>query len=367
VILLLGAGGYIGQAFCRELRRRGEPFVPLSRGAFDYTRFELLFDYVRKLRPTFLINAAGYSGRPNVDACEEQRAVTFQANTLLPQLIARVCLATRTPWGHVSSGCIYSGAKMLDNGSARVVTTLNAPEVRRYFDAHPERFFGFTEFEQPNFTFRRGQGNFCAGTKALAEEALPHFPRCYLWRARIPFGERDEPANLLSKLLRYPKVYDHVTSLSHVDDFARACLDLAGRDAPFGTYNVTNPGAVTTRQVIEMMRGVLKPGWHPKFWTNDREFYLEGGHVLRSSAILDVSKLRSTGLKMRPVREALADALRTWRPGRAAFEDEESPLSRLGTEEEAVWSPRAAWPLEPAGVAQAFGPLEPLFSDREKV
>jgi len=58
MILLLGATGYIGQAFARALRRRKDSFIPLSRNAFDYTRFEFLFDYVRKIGPDLVINAA---------------------------------------------------------------------------------------------------------------------------------------------------------------------------------------------------------------------------------------------------------------------------------------------------------------------
>jgi dTDP-4-dehydrorhamnose reductase len=315
MILVLGASGYIGQAFCRELRRRGIAFVPLSRIAFDYTQFDLLFEYVRKIRPSFLINAAGYSGKPNVDACEDERMATFLANTILPQTVAQVCLATNTPWGHVSSGCIYSGAKVFENGRMRVVKNLNAPEVRRLFDAQPERFFGFTEYEKPNSTFRCLPCNFLAGTKALAEEVLRDFAQCYLWRPRIPFGDKDEPCNLLSKLWHYPKVYDHVTSLSHADDFARAGLDLWERRAPFGTYNITNPGAVSTRQVVEMIQQVLKPSRRLEFWANDLEFYSQPGRAPRSSCILDVTKLLGAGVKMRPVKEALADALRAWRPG----------------------------------------------------
>src|SRR5512142_2478785 len=98
MIVLLGATGDIGQDFARELRRRGECFIPLSRGTLDYTQFELLFDYVRKMRPSFLINAAGFTGDHNVDVCEIARMETFQANTLLPQTIGRVCLMTNTPW-----------------------------------------------------------------------------------------------------------------------------------------------------------------------------------------------------------------------------------------------------------------------------
>ena len=66
------------------------------------------------------INAAGYTGKPNVDACETARADTLQGNTLLPQTIAQACAAAGIPWGHVSSGCIFSGAKVDSAGQMRV-------------------------------------------------------------------------------------------------------------------------------------------------------------------------------------------------------------------------------------------------------
>ena len=320
MILLLGATGYIGRAFARELRRRDCVFVPLARRAFDYGQMNLLLYYVRKLRPEFVINAAGFSGSPNVDACEEQRMLTFQANTLLPQTIARVCLATNTPWGHVSSGCIYSGARVFEEGRMRIEKDLNQPELRRLFDTHPERFFGFTEFDEPNFSFRDQPCSFCGGTKVLAEEALQDYGECYVWRPRIPFGEVDEPCNLLSKLQRYARIYDHITSLSHVDDCVKACLDLWERRAPFGVYNLTNPGAVTTRRVVELIQQFLCPGRHFDYWADDEEFYAEGARAPRSSCILDVSKLLGVGVKIRPVEEALISALKAWQPAAVAPE-----------------------------------------------
>src|ERR1700752_895207 len=128
MIVLLGATGYVGQAFADELRRRGQPYTVLSRAQVDYTRFEVLFQYLHKHRPEFVVNAAGYTGKPNVDACETARADTLQGNTLLPQTIAQACAATGTPWGHVSSGCIFSGAKLRVNGATRVEKDLSQPE-----------------------------------------------------------------------------------------------------------------------------------------------------------------------------------------------------------------------------------------------
>ena len=85
MILLLGANGYIGQAFARALRQRAEPFKTLSRKQLDYTRYGVLLQLLREAKPAFLINAAGYTGKPNVDACEEARADTLAGNTLLPR------------------------------------------------------------------------------------------------------------------------------------------------------------------------------------------------------------------------------------------------------------------------------------------
>ena len=36
MILLLGATGYIGEAFAKELQRRKTDFIPLSRKQVDY-------------------------------------------------------------------------------------------------------------------------------------------------------------------------------------------------------------------------------------------------------------------------------------------------------------------------------------------
>ena len=86
----------------------------------------------------------------------------------------------------------------------------------------------------------------------------------------------DNARNYLTKVQRYSKVYDNVNSISHRADFVRACLDLWERRAPFGIYNVTNPGFVTTRQVVSMIETILKPARKFEFWASDEEFYRSG-------------------------------------------------------------------------------------------
>ena len=314
MILLLGATGYIGEAFARELHSRKLPFTALSRREVDYSRFDVLLEYLQSTRPAFLVNAAGYTGKPNVDACEIARADTLQGNTLLPQTIAQACAAASIPWGHVSSGCIFSGSKVNLGGRMRVEKDLMRPDLKTIVAENPGDIHGFTETDEPNFSFRRPPCSFYSGTKALGEEAIAGIGQSYIWRLRIPFDEFDNARNYLTKVQRYPKVYDNVNSISHRADFVRACLDLWQLRAPFGIYNVTNPGWVTTREVISWIERILKSGRHFEFWAGDEEFYRVAAKTPRSNCVMDTSKLLAAGVKIRPVAEALECSLTNWRP-----------------------------------------------------
>jgi UDP-glucose 4,6-dehydratase len=309
VIILLGASGYFGQAFEQELLRREWPHRPVSRQQIDYTRFDLLVQLLRDTKASFLINAAGFTARPNIDACETARAETLAGNTLLPLTVANACLAANVSWGHLSSGCIYSGAYVAN----RLEPNLGQPHLKSLAESSPESFRGFVETDEPNFSFRHPPCSFYSGSKALAEEAIAGVGRNYIWRVRLPFDHLDNPRNYITKLLRYPKLYDNVNSISHRLECVNVCLDLWERHAPFGIYNVTNPGFVTTRQVAALIEKLLPPARRFEFWANDDDFYRFGAKAPRSNCILEVSKLLSTGVKLRSAHEALVDALQHWK------------------------------------------------------
>jgi dTDP-4-dehydrorhamnose reductase len=320
-ILLLGSTGYVGSAFAAELQRRNLPFYSLSRKELDYTRFELLWNHLKANRPSFVINAAGFTGRPNVDACENARAETLLGNTNFPQSLAQACLVTNTAYGHVSSGCIYTGAKVVRSGQMQIEPDMTRPELRSLIDQEavssnfglkPSAILGFSESDTPNFSFRSPPCSFYSGTKALGEEVMAGVGQGYLWRLRIPFDQFDNPRNYLSKVQNYAKVYDNVNSISHRFDFVNACLDLWLARAPFGIYNVINPGWITTRHVIEKIREILKPAKAFEFWTDDAEFY-KFAKAPRSNCVMDVSRLLAAGVRIRPVEEALEHSLRNWK------------------------------------------------------
>ena len=313
MILLLGSGGYVGKEFERVLIKRGLNFKPLRRESMDYTSRLHLKDYLVLNRPDFIINAAGFTGKPNVDACELQKGETEQGNVHFPAMLAEVCAELGIPWGHVSSGCIFSGCLVEKDGKWITEKNMNQDYIRKIALTEPNRLGGYDESFLPNFSFNDGPCSYYSGTKALGEDRIKGVGEHYVWRLRIPFNEINNPRNYLTKIQNYAKVYDNLNSLSHLEDFVNACIDSWLKHIPYGTYNVTNPGFVSTRQVVDLIKKILKPHRDFAFWESDEEFYRLGAKALRSNCILDSSKLLRAGIAMRSVDEAIKESLNHWK------------------------------------------------------
>ena len=286
-IWILGASGYVGGAFQRLLEARGIAFRALPRNVLNYYDLPALTIALHEARPPFLINCAGYTGKPNVDACELHKTDCLLGNAILPGVLRTACEATNTPWGHVSSGCIFTGRRS-DGG-------------------------GFRETDTPNFSFRTNNCSFYSGTKALGEELLEGARDCFIWRLRIPFNEVDSPRNYLTKVIRYARLLEAENSLSQLDEFVRASWECWEKRVPFAIYNVTNPGSVTTHEVVDLIRKSGVSDKQFQFFTDEADFMQKAAKTPRSNCVLDSSKLAATGIAMSEVHDAIATALRNWK------------------------------------------------------
>lgn len=288
MFVLLGGNGYVGTAFQKCLANQGIPYASVSRSHVDYSDEVTLRDWLRTTGATFLINAAGFTGRPNVDACEFQKARCLAGNAVLPGTIRTVCEELKLPWGHVSSGCIYTGEK--EDGT------------------------GFNELDAPNFSFRQDNCSFYSGTKALGEEILAGAEQCYVWRLRIPFDEYDSPRNYISKMMRYDCLLDARNSLSHLGHFVESCVACRTTETEYGVFNLTNPGSVTTRDVVDLIRrhGLTDKSF--SFFESLEQFMEKAASAPRSNCVLDSQKAITAGLPLLPIKESLEDAMSNWVP-----------------------------------------------------
>ena len=284
MFLVLGSKGYVGSKFYHFLSQKDSEVIGISRSEIDYTNPKILKEFLKSIKPGFLINAAGYTGKPNVDACELAKTDCLDGNAVLPGTIRQVCEDLKITWGHLSSGCIYSG---------------RGPDGD-----------GWKEEDEPNFSFRSPPCSFYSGTKALGEEMLEGAENCYIWRLRIPFNEETHPRNYLQKLLNYEWLLNAENSVSHLDEFVEKSIESLKNEVSPGIYNMTNLGSITTRQVTDWMvdEGVTDKEF--KFFENENHFMENAARTPRSNCVLDTSKAERAGIGMRPVEEVMRETMR---------------------------------------------------------
>lgn len=264
MITLIGHG-YVGQHIHKELVSQGLNYEWISHKEFlSRHHYGCLSD------STAIINAAGYTGSPNVDACEEHKQECIDGNVIWPLQLEQ--LNPDVPIVHVSSGCVYTGYKK----------------------------GGWTEEDPPNFDFNNG--SFYSGSKALAQTLLkPYMNKSYLLRIRLPFGDEPHPKNFLTKLVNYQKLIDFENALSYINDVAYAAVFFATNLPEPGIYNVGNPGTKTTRQCSDAL-GLDKE------WFTEEEF-IAATNAPRSNCNMNVEKLNKV-LPVQHIDDALANAVR---------------------------------------------------------
>jgi len=210
----------------------------------------------------WIINCAGLTGTPNVDACERNWRETIEANAYYPIKLLHTANVLGARLLHVSSGCIYSGA----------ITS---------------------EDSDPNFF-----GSVYSMSKAVSDTALKD--SAIVARIRMPFNSENVAKNLLVKIRQYAqqgKLWEGgPNSLTEIDEACEKIVELVRTNAPNGPYNLVNEGSVTTHEIARLMG--LSPAWF-----TDAEF------AACTVAPRSICQIPNRKIPMRPVEEVLVHCI----------------------------------------------------------
>ena len=81
---------------------------------------------------------------------------------------------------------------------------------------------------------------------------------------------------------------------------------------PTGIYNITNPGQITTCEVVNLISasGVCTKEF--AFFKDESDFMAKAAKSPRSNCVMDSSKLAAIDIRLTEVHEAIERALRRW-------------------------------------------------------
>lgn len=266
-IIILG-NGFLGSNLAKHFEEQNVEHKIFAKKDLDYTNKKELKKYfdIEKNDIKCVIIAFGYTGVPNVDACENNKAFCWDMNVQYPLEVVSLCNQNNIPVIHIGSGCIYSG-----------------------YDK------SYTEEDEPDFGIGSEDASYYSRCKHAFETSSSPYNR-YIFRIRIPFTDELVPKNYFTKLLNYDTLINESNSVTSIKDFnifVEKFIDMLGF-VPYGVYNVVNTQPIKAKEVVEILKenGLQNHNW--KFIeTEDLDTVAK-----RSNCILSTNKIKTLGLEL---------------------------------------------------------------------
>ena len=270
--VILGKG-FVGTHLSHYFKQNNIDHKIFSQSELDYTDPNTFKDFLDTIDKDikWVINCSGYTGVPNVDACEDNKEFCYAYNVLYPMQVVKLCNQYKIPVIHIGSGCVYSGYEK-----------------------------EFTEEDTPNFGIYSNQSSYYSKCKHVFETFAKEF-NCYVLRIRIPFTDILTRKNYFSKLLNYDTLINELNSVTSLNDFDEFVVRFISAKPEYGIYNVVNPEPVKAEEVIEILKDnkIVNSKWR---FIELKDLNTKAN---RSNCVLSTKKIDDLGLQLPNTRTSL--------------------------------------------------------------
>lgn len=266
-ILLFGSTGWIGGKL-KQLLLKENLILAKSR----LNEYDSLIQELKKVNPTHVILAAGLTGRPNVDWCEDHKHLVTDVNVTGSAVLASYCYNNKIHLTYFGTGCIYEFDKDHPMPSIEDADHIGYIDLKK----------GFTEEDIPNF-----DKSFYSRSKILIEQLMVQYNALIL-RIRMPLTADLHVRNFITKITKYEYVVDIPNSMTVLSDFLPISIKMM-KDGVVGKWNFVNPGVVSHNQILRLYKKYVDSTFEWKNFTiAEQSKILKAG---RSNNYLDTTKL----------------------------------------------------------------------------
>uniref|UniRef100_A0A061R6T4 UDP-glucose 4,6-dehydratase n=1 Tax=Tetraselmis sp. GSL018 TaxID=582737 RepID=A0A061R6T4_9CHLO len=271
--LIYGGRGWIGGLLGALLKERGLKFEYGTARLED--RSAIMAD-IERVKPNRILNAAGVTGRPNVDWCETNRQTCVRGNVIGTLNLADVCDQMGIHMVYFGTGCIFHYDENFPEGSGK----------------------GFKETDAPNFT-----GSYYSHCKAMTENLLQAFNNVLTLRVRMPIVQDVlYPRNFITKIIKYQKIINIPNSMTVLPELLPMSIEMSRRQLT-GIMNYTNPGAISHNEILQLYKEYIDPEFSWENFTVE-----EQAKVIvapRSNNLLDTARIQSEFPEINGIRDSL--------------------------------------------------------------
>lgn len=220
-ILITGANGMLANSIRQELKE--EKLICTDVEQLDITNLEKVNEYIKDLKPDYIINCAAYTA---VDKAEENEELAYKINAIGPKNLAISANNNDAVLIHISTDYVFGGDKPLDQ------------HYTEDDQKAPQAVYGTTKL---------------AGEKFIEENCSKY----YIFRTAWLYGEGH---NFVRTMLELGNSRDEVKVVNDQHGSPTYAVDLASiihqameKQIDFGVYNATNIGYTTWYEFTKMI------------------------------------------------------------------------------------------------------------------
>ncbi len=277
--LVFGHKGWIGQQVVKIIESKEYIVVTTDIRVDDEQNVDKLLQDINPDRVISLIGRTHGEGYSTIDYLEQKGKLieNVRDNLYGPLVLGLLCKKYNIHYTYLGTGCIFSGYN------------------EEYKEENTPDFFGSSYSVVKGFTDRL--------MKQLDDNVLNV-------RIRMPTtSEKNNVRNFIYKITHYEKICSMTNSMTVLPELLPLMIDMADKKQT-GTINLTNPGAITHNEILEMYKEIVDPTF---IWQN---FTIEEqDNILlssRSNNILDTTKLVNLYPNVKPIKESIREVLQNY-------------------------------------------------------
>jgi 3,5-epimerase/4-reductase len=277
--LVFGHKGWIGQKVVKIIESKEYIVVTTDIRADDEQNVDKLLQDIQPDRVISLIGRTHGEGYTTIDYLEQKGKLieNVRDNLYSPLVLGLLCKKYNIHYTYLGTGCIFSGYN------------------EEYKEENIPDFFGSSYSVVKGFTDRL--------MKQLDDNVLNV-------RIRMPItSEKNNVRNFIYKISHYEKICSMTNSMTVLPELLPLMIDMADKKQT-GTINLTNPGAITHNEILEMYKEIVDPTfvWQ-NFTIEEQDNILLSG---RSNNILDTTKLVNLYPNVKPIKESIREVLQNY-------------------------------------------------------
>lgn len=222
--ILIGSNGFLGSEIKKYLIYQKKHFITLD------TRLNNYDEITHKLnlyKPKYVICAAGISGRPTIEWCDDNKEETFKVNVIDT---LKLCEITKHRNIHLTlfgSGSVFNG--LYDDNGEPILTTYDEKTL-----------------------IEKNSSKYYLKCRNILEDSLELYSNVLYLRIQYPISLTDNPKCFMNKMLyRLHNVHDQYVNITYLPNLFPLLISTVLEKNTVGILNFVNPGSIKLGDLLE--------------------------------------------------------------------------------------------------------------------